>query len=559
VLQIFLSGSIISFGILITLAGIIYFRQPKERVNRSFAMMCLLMAVTAFTEATMRSSSGPAEARVWLAIGVASWHWAVTLMLFFCLYYTGKEGILRKRVLTAALLLVPTALSILELATPLLGVLPAAGVNGFERRMTAAAPLLPFAAGWEIAISLAAVFLLLQHHLTARERMARRQASWILSGFLMPLVAGVLTQGVLPQMGIRIPAVTAVSGAWLALFVGVSMWRYELFRLDPAQAADPMLSVMKEAVLLLDAGGIVAYANRCARRLWERPRQNLIGSPVAEVCGPGFLAAGGMERLLGDDRDSAVEISCTASDGTAVSLLASATFLRDGLGDVKGAVLVATDISGLKRLENTLQESRRMLRNLVDNGQAGILLLDTKGVIREANEPFARRFGFTASGVVGQCIFSLFPEALARERGRKFAEAAAAGIPMRFQDLQADRHWEHRLTPIVDGTGRVTGMTVFSLDVTDRVEAERARERLIGELRDALAKVKTLSGLIPICAHCKRIRNDKGYWQQVEQYVVEHTDADFSHGLCNDCLRTLYPELADEVVGDRPTPTRSPG
>ncbi len=69
------------------------------------------------------------------------------------------------------------------------------------------------------------------------------------------------------------------------------------------------------------------------------------------------------------------------------------------------------------------------------------------------------------------------------------------------------------------------------------------REHLIAELKEALSKVKTLSGLIPICASCKKVRDDQGYWHQVEAYVREHSDAEFSHGICPECARRLYPEL----------------
>ncbi|MEO6036628.1 MAG: hypothetical protein ABIQ35_15365, partial [Verrucomicrobiota bacterium] len=71
--------------------------------------------------------------------------------------------------------------------------------------------------------------------------------------------------------------------------------------------------------------------------------------------------------------------------------------------------------------------------------------------------------------------------------------------------------------------------------------------RLINELKDALTKVKTLSGLLPICASCKKIRDDKGYWQQVETFIKARSDADFSHGMCPDCMEHLYPEYMPAV------------
>ncbi len=75
---------------------------------------------------------------------------------------------------------------------------------------------------------------------------------------------------------------------------------------------------------------------------------------------------------------------------------------------------------------------------------------------------------------------------------------------------------------------------------------DRGREQVIRDLRNALQQVRTLKGLIPICASCKKIRNDGGYWEQIEVYIAEHSDADFSHGLCPDCMRRLYPGLSGQ-------------
>ncbi len=76
-----------------------------------------------------------------------------------------------------------------------------------------------------------------------------------------------------------------------------------------------------------------------------------------------------------------------------------------------------------------------------------------------------------------------------------------------------------------------------------RKRLETEREKIIRELQEALAKVKTLSGLLPICANCKKIRDDKGYWHQIENYIASHSEADFSHSICSDCQQKLYPEL----------------
>jgi len=77
-------------------------------------------------------------------------------------------------------------------------------------------------------------------------------------------------------------------------------------------------------------------------------------------------------------------------------------------------------------------------------------------------------------------------------------------------------------------------------NISERRRAAEERERMIVELTEALANVKTLRGLIPICASCKKIRDDKGYWSQVEVYVRDRSEAEFSHGICPDCMKKLY-------------------
>jgi CheY-like chemotaxis protein len=83
--------------------------------------------------------------------------------------------------------------------------------------------------------------------------------------------------------------------------------------------------------------------------------------------------------------------------------------------------------------------------------------------------------------------------------------------------------------------------------VHTHVSLKRARDlehKLIAALRESLAHVKELKGLIPICANCKKVRNDEGFWQQVESYISVRSDATFSHGICPDCIEVLYPEVA---------------
>ena len=79
--------------------------------------------------------------------------------------------------------------------------------------------------------------------------------------------------------------------------------------------------------------------------------------------------------------------------------------------------------------------------------------------------------------------------------------------------------------------------------LVERKKTQDERERLIAELQGALAQVKTLTGLLPICASCRKIRDDQGYWNQIEDYICTHSTATFSHGICPQCASKLYPEF----------------
>ncbi len=85
-------------------------------------------------------------------------------------------------------------------------------------------------------------------------------------------------------------------------------------------------------------------------------------------------------------------------------------------------------------------------------------------------------------------------------------------------------------------------------NVDQRKKMEEERESLIRDLNQALASIKTLSGLISTCASCKRIRNSKGEWEQMEFYIQKHSEAKFSHGLCPECTKKLYPDIYDEIM-----------
>ena len=110
-------------------------------------------------------------------------------------------------------------------------------------------------------------------------------------------------------------------------------------------------------------------------------------------------------------------------------------------------------------------------------------------------------------------------------------------------------------TPVLDAAGNVSAIAVLRFEITERKLIEEQLRHSVAALEQVLDEVQTLSALLPICARCKKIRDDQGYWREVEQHLRQHTRAKFSHGVCPDCLRRLNPEYAGwpERPRDRPT------
>jgi PAS domain S-box-containing protein len=147
--------------------------------------------------------------------------------------------------------------------------------------------------------------------------------------------------------------------------------------------------------------------------------------------------------------------------------------------------------------------------------------------------------------VIGRNIFDLSPEHLHDGLRRCIDEVFESGKPTAIEShVVTDREswWITRFVPVREN-GRVMSVLAIGTEFTARKRAENERERLIDELRDALEKVETLSGLLPICASCKNVRDDQGYWRRIEGYISERSGAEFSHGLCPACAKELHAQL----------------
>ncbi len=179
------------------------------------------------------------------------------------------------------------------------------------------------------------------------------------------------------------------------------------------------------------------------------------------------------------------------------------------------------------------------------------------------NEAFAQDAGLAApSEIVGKDDFQMvWSDQAERYRGddRRVIESGVPRLLIEEPQTTPDGETITLLTsklPLRDANGEISGVLGTYMDITHRkrVEEELERERL--RLSQAMEDVNVLRGILPICARCKKIRDDTGYWRQVEQYVSEHSRAEFSHGICPECARVLYPEFSDAELADMQPPPK---
>jgi PAS domain S-box-containing protein len=174
---------------------------------------------------------------------------------------------------------------------------------------------------------------------------------------------------------------------------------------------------------------------------------------------------------------------------------------------------------------------------LIENLDDGVLVLDARNRVADINPAARQLIGADASclGKDVEAVWAAWPEL-----AEICQSAMGASFEMRL-DSTPPRYLDVHVSHLHDRRRRATGRLIVLRDITGRKQAEEERERLVLELQEALTNVKTLRGLLPICARCKKIRDDEGYWRNVEEYVKEHSEARFSHGICPDCMKTLYP------------------
>jgi PAS domain S-box-containing protein len=218
------------------------------------------------------------------------------------------------------------------------------------------------------------------------------------------------------------------------------------------------------------------------------------------------------------------------------------------------------DIAERKRVETALRESEERFRTLAAASPIGIFQTSPNGKCLYANEKWLNIAGLALNECLGEAwARAVHPddrEGTAWEWSKCAREERDFSREFRVQTPAGLVRWVHSYAAAIRAQGEVVGYVGTIEDISERKQAEEQLKRFAWqveqsnhELKEALNNVKTLRGLLPICSGCKKIRDDKGYWNQIEFFIRDHSDANFSHGMCPECTRSYFPGVSKKAVG----------
>jgi PAS domain S-box-containing protein len=195
-------------------------------------------------------------------------------------------------------------------------------------------------------------------------------------------------------------------------------------------------------------------------------------------------------------------------------------------------------------LKKTAADALSIVIDAINSSIAALIITDLKGIIRFANSAFCKMFDYVLNEIKGKDSAELFS---AREIDKLVDVLSIIDeSESSTEEFSVKRKngtifvVEVSASTVTSASGERIGRMASFIDITKRKVLESNLEK---KLQDALDQIKVLSGILPICASCKKIRDDKGQWHKIESYIKEHSEAVFSHGICPDCSEKLYPEF----------------
>ena len=312
-----------------------------------------------------------------------------------------------------------------------------------------------------------------------------------------------------------------------------------------------LLEFVPDAMVITDGSGAIVFINPQAEKMFGYSRAELVGMQL-EILMPerfrsnhALFRDGFRSKSKVRPMGTGLELWGLTKEGGEIPMeIYLSPYRSQG---AQFAIAAIRDTSGRKRTEEALKSKMRELADFKSalDVHAILAITDPRGRITYANEKFCRISQYSLDELLGRDHRIINSGHHSKDFWREVWETLGRGDVWRGEVRNRAKdgtfYWvDATIVPFLDERGKPLQYVAIRTEITPRKTAEAEREKLIRELHRALEQVNTLSGLLPICCVCKKIRDDSGYWNQIEVYIATNSEASFSHGYCPECLKQWY-------------------
>ena len=303
--------------------------------------------------------------------------------------------------------------------------------------------------------------------------------------------------------------------------------------------------------------GLILDANLMGARMLGMERGKLVGRRFFQ-----FIAKDEQDvfylhrqKLFETKTKHVCELKLTKEDRTEFYAQLESYAVKDEAGNYSTIRTSLSDITERKQADLALMATKLEIESIVKTVPDIIYRLDPQGRLTFVSDS-VKRYGYQPQELLGTNVMKIvYPEDRAKtihrikekRTGDRSTKSFETRLIIKNQTAVSFEVFiisaEGLYSPNKFGPDTFLGTQGIARDITARKRAEEEREKLHSKLQEAFDNIKTLKGLLPICANCKNIRDDEGYWYQIEVYIRDRSDAEFSHGICPDCAKKLYSDL----------------
>ncbi|MFC1847899.1 ATP-binding protein [Chloroflexota bacterium] len=388
-MNIFALPSLFSGVAVLLLGSFIFFRETRSPLNRIFILLCVSLALWSLAEFGYRQADSYNTAYFWLKLSDLSFIVA-PLLLHFVLFFTQESKLFQNR-LTYTVMYAPALMIILlTLTSNAVGGEPVRQYWGWTYSIPEDSLVYSISYAWAYGLGILSVYLCLLYYLKQSDVKKKQQAKYVFIGLTIPLASGLVTEWLLPMLQITVPESTATAFAVTVACAGYAIWRYELFAITAATAAEGIISTMPDSLLLVGPDQRITMANPAALETLGYGEDELVGQHVEAI-----FTAQELDTSMFTGRNTdypagrgvvSAETSLRTKTGSSIPISLATSVMRDKEGVFQGTICIGRDITELKLAE---EEKHRMEEQLRTTGRLAAVGELSAGVAHELNNPLA--------------------------------------------------------------------------------------------------------------------------------------------------------------------------